>query len=89
MEGVEDLDEVEDDPRRKVVIKADSSVSLGTMYDCLTHLDLSAEAETGMTKESLITSPEFVNSRRVVRGGVGVVSTADVMVAVAAEGEIV
>lgn len=81
-------DDTPDDPRKRVVLKADASVSLGTMYDSLSELgqQLGSLDEDGKIP---LSSDAYLKSLRVVRGGVGVVTTTDVMVAVAAEGAVI
>ena len=93
MEGspgqVVDTDIHPEDPRRRVVLKADTSISLGTMYDALAEVDVNYTDIPGesIAEDSVEPDSEaYLNSRRVVRGGVGVVTTSDVMIAVAAEG---
>lgn len=78
-----------EDPRRRVVLKTDTSISLGTMYDALAVVDVNNSEELDEEDHSEpVISEAYFSSRRVVRGGVGVVTTSDVMIAVAAEGNL-
>ena len=64
------------DPSEYLVLKADTSVSLGTMYDALN--------EGGEDWRSTEFSKTELKLRKIVRGEVGIVTTADVMTANAA-----
>lgn len=81
-----------DDQRRLAIVKVNSAVALATIFDSMGEVeDLSVPGSDSSTvpHESSENLEDLTNTFRVIRSGIGVVTQADIMVAVAAKGEII